>query len=480
METLYSQRLNEHVEHLARHAFRGEVWEKAVIFLRQAGVKSFARSANREAATNFEHALTALARVPKTRDTLEQSIDVSLALRNALWPLGEFEAGVRYLREAEQLANELADHKRLSWIAAYPSEHTRQTGHAPSAPAFAERALAVAELADDQQLRVAANYYLGSSYFAAGDYLRTDEVFAKILQLLEGDRFRERCGLAGFPAVMSRAFWTLALTERGEFDDALLRVQEAVRLAEALDHPYSLIFTLRSFAYLHGSRGNLNHAVSLAERSLSLSHERGISQLWPDVAAVVGHLYALSGRTTDAISLLREALTTMEARGHIQWRSPLIMHLGEAYLLDGKIEDASRTATQGLTLSRKHGHRGSEAWTLRLLGEIALRQDTSDLAAAEAHYCAALTLASELGMYPLVAHCHFGLATVHQRVGKRRREGLEHLTTSTRIYRELDMPHWLKKVELISGRSIGMDESTPKKRSRPTKQNKRSKKLPTI
>jgi tetratricopeptide (TPR) repeat protein len=411
---------------------------------------------------------------------LEQSIDVSLALRNALWPLGEFEAGLRYLREAEQLANELADHKRLGWIAAYQSEHTRQTGHAPSAPAFAERALAVAELADDLPLRVAANYYLGSSYFAAGDYLKTDEFFSRILELLEGDRFRERCGLAGFPAVMSRAFWALALAERGEFDDALLRVQEAVRLAEALDHPYSLIFTLRSFAYLHGTRGDLDHAVPLAERSLSLSHERGISQLGPDVADVLGHLYALSGRTADALSLLREALTTMEAKRHIQWRSPLIMHLGEAFLLDGKMEDASRTATQGLTLSRKHGHRGSEAWTLRLLGEIALRQDPSDLAAAEAHYRAALTLASELGMYPLVAHCHFSLGKVYQRVGKRQRKALEHLTTATRIYHKLDMPHWLKKVELSSGVSIRTGESIPKQRSKPTKQNKRSKKQPTI
>jgi class 3 adenylate cyclase/tetratricopeptide (TPR) repeat protein len=476
METLYSQRLNEHVEHLARHAFRGEVWEKAVIFLRQAGVKSFARSANREAATYFENALTALDHFPKTRETLEQGIDVRLALRNALWPLGEFEAGFGYLREAEQLANELADHRRLGWITAYQSEHTRQTGHAPSAPAFAERALAVAELADDLPLRVASNYYLGTAYFAAGEYLRTDEFFSKILQLLEGDRFRERCGLAGFPAVMSRGFWTLALTERGEFDHALLRVQEGIKLAEALDHPYSLIFTLRSFAYLHGSRGNLDHAVPLAERSLALSHERGISQLWPDVADVLGHLYALSGRTADALSLLREALTIMEAKGHIQWRSPLIAHLGEAYLLDGKMEDASRTAMQGLILSRKHGHRGSEAWTLRLLGEIALRQEPPDVAATEAHYRSALTLASELGMHPLVAHCHLGLATMYRRSGKRQRESLEHLAISTKIYRQLNMPFWVEKVESMSGVSIRTRESGPKKRSGPTKRSKSSKK----
>ena len=58
---------------------------------------------------------------------------------------------------------------------------------------------------------------LCTAYFVAGDYRRVDEFFERILQLLTGDRFRERCGLAGFPAAMSRFFWALALAERGEF-----------------------------------------------------------------------------------------------------------------------------------------------------------------------------------------------------------------------------------------------------------------------
>jgi class 3 adenylate cyclase len=67
IEALYPERLTEHVEQLAHHAFRGEMWEKAVTYLRQAGAKAFARSANREAATDFEQVLTALTHFPKTR-----------------------------------------------------------------------------------------------------------------------------------------------------------------------------------------------------------------------------------------------------------------------------------------------------------------------------------------------------------------------------------------------------------------------------
>ena len=64
IETLHAERLTEHVERLAHHAFRGELWDKALAYLRQAGMKAFGRSANREAVAGFEQALAALAHLP--------------------------------------------------------------------------------------------------------------------------------------------------------------------------------------------------------------------------------------------------------------------------------------------------------------------------------------------------------------------------------------------------------------------------------
>jgi predicted ATPase len=89
LEALTEDRLNEQVERLAHHALRGEVWAKALAYCRQAGEKSLARSAYREAAGYFEQALSALAHLPETRDTREQAIDLRFALRNALGPSGD-------------------------------------------------------------------------------------------------------------------------------------------------------------------------------------------------------------------------------------------------------------------------------------------------------------------------------------------------------------------------------------------------------
>jgi class 3 adenylate cyclase/tetratricopeptide (TPR) repeat protein len=446
IERLYPSRLTEHVERLAHHALRGEMWDRAVSYLRQAGAKAFARSANQEAVAHFEQALAALTHLPETRETLDQGVDLRLALRNALWPLGRFEIGFGHLRDAEHLAEKLGDQRRLGWIAAYSAEHTRMTGHAAEAPAFAERALRIGERFEDLALRVAANYYLGTTYFVAGEYRRTDEFFSRILQLLGGDRFRERCGLAGFPVVMSRFFWVLALAERGDFKRGMSEGREAIRLAEMLDHPYSLVCALRGLGRVYGARGDLDDAIGLTERGLALAHERHLPQFFGEVAAQLGYLYTLSGRVPEGVAVLEEALAAMEAMGMVQWRTPLLVHLGETYRLAGRREDALALTERGLSLARDRGHRGSEAWARRLLGEIVSHADHPDAAAAEAHYGAARALASELGMRPLVAHCHLGLGKLCQRTGKRE-QAQEHLTIATTMYREMGMGFWREQAE---------------------------------
>ena len=59
--------LAEQVERLAHHAVRGELWEKAVEYLHQAGKKAAARSATQEAIAYFEQALDAIKHLPESR-----------------------------------------------------------------------------------------------------------------------------------------------------------------------------------------------------------------------------------------------------------------------------------------------------------------------------------------------------------------------------------------------------------------------------
>jgi hypothetical protein len=129
-----------------------------------------------------------------------------------------------------------------------------------------------------------------------------------------------------------------------------------------------------------------------------------------------------------------------------QFSSLVLRHLGEASLLADRLDEAAEFAGQVLTLARERGQRSNEAWTLRLLGEIASHRDPPDVVQAEHDYGEALSLATELGMRPLVAHCHLGLGNLYRRTGDHAKAH-EHLTTATAMYREMGMAFWLTKAE---------------------------------
>ncbi len=446
IERLYPERLAEHVEQLAYHAFGGDLWEKAVAYLRQAGVKAFARSSNREALAYLEQALTALSHLPETHETRKQAIDIRVDLRNALYPLAEYGRIEGYLREAEYLARALGDQRRLGWALAYTSSLYLTTGgHAAEARTLGQRADAIAEALGDAPLHIAAQYYVAWACYISGDYRRTDEICRNMMRSLQGDRARERFGVV-FPAIQSRVYLARTLAECGAFDEGDLHGQEAIDMAEAVDHPFSLSWACLGLAHVHSIRGEQSEAARLLERAVAQCRDWNIGVLTPIVTALMGYVYAWSGRVGEGVSWLQQALMAYESSGMEHFYSISVVQLGEAYLLAARVEDAHACADRAVRLARRRGERGFEAWALRLLGDIASRQDRPDVVAAEAHYGAAMALTSELGMHPLAAHCHLGIGKLYRRPGKRE-QGRKHLTTATAMYREMNMSFWLQKAE---------------------------------
>ena len=450
IERLYPDRLAEHVERLAHHALRGEVWEKAVRCLRQAGAKAFARSANREAVAYFEQALAALKHLPETREIVEQAVDLRFELRNSLYPLGEVEKGLQYLREAEGLSKALDDPRRLGWVSVYMTQYLWVTGHSKESRPLGQSALAIAETLKDLPLQVAANFYLGVGWLSAGDYGRAEDLLRKIVQSVDGERSRERCGLPGFPAVMSRSWLAFSLAEHGEFDKGIAYGREGIRFAEALDHPFSLAHVCYDLGYLYSVKGEISDAVRLLERALGLSRDSNLTFLLPIIAGFLGHVHTLSGRIAEGLPLLDEALKTLESIGLGFIRSLLVVQLGRASLFADRLEDARALALRALTLTRERGERGYEARALHLLGEIALHPDAPDIETAGGHYRQALVLAGELGMRPLIAHCHLGLGRLYRRV-RHEDATRHHLATAATMYIEMDMGSWVPQAETELG-----------------------------
>jgi tetratricopeptide (TPR) repeat protein len=170
----------------------------------------------------------------------------------------------------------------------------------------------------------------------------------------------------------------------------------------------------------------------------------------PAVASELGYAYTLSGRVAEALPLLEQAVERGDVMRLVLNQSHRVAWLSEAYLRAGRVDDALGLAGRALDLARAHKERGSQAWALRLLGEIVSRRDPLDTETAEGHYSQALALATELEMRPLVAHCHVGLGKLDRRTGDPAK-AQEHLTTAATMYREMGMNFWLEKTDAEMG-----------------------------
>ncbi|MGI8423529.1 MAG: AAA family ATPase [Chloroflexota bacterium] len=446
IERLHPDRLAQQIERLAHHAFRGEAWDKAVTYLRQAGTKAFTRSANRESVQYLEQALNCLDHLPEDGDTLAQAIDLRIELRHALWPLGEVGRILHYLQKAETLAETLADQRRLARVLSVMGYSFWMLGDHDRVVASNRRALTIATSLGDFALEAAANFALGLAWHGLGEYPRAIGSLERNVASLQGERMYGRFGTAGVTSVLSIMALAWCHAELGAFAAGTTSGEEALRIANARDDKLSLMFADLGVGQLYLVQGDLARAIPRLEHGLTICQTWDIPSWLPWLASRLGAAYTLAGRVAEGLPLLEQSVEQAASMGWKADASSLAARLSEAYLEAGRAQDASALAARAIDLAVEHRGRGDQAWALRLCGEIASRRDAPDLDQTEDQYRRALVLAEELGMRPLLAHCHLGLGKLYRRVGDRAKAE-EHLTTAAAMYREMDMRFWLGHAE---------------------------------
>jgi class 3 adenylate cyclase/tetratricopeptide (TPR) repeat protein len=442
LEALAGERVAEQVERLAHHALRGEVWDKALAYCRQAGEKAMARPAYREAVGSFEQALRALQYLRETRDTREQAIDLRLTLRTALFPSGDLGRILACLREAEALAEALDDPRRLGQVSVSLAPYFYFRGAYDQAITAAQRALALATAGGEDVLHARANYYLGLAYHAQGDYRQAIDCLRQTVASLEGARRHERFGQVFLPAVASRAWLATCHAELGMFAEGRALGEEGLWIVEAVDHPASLMLAYYGLGLLFLRQGDLPRALPRLERAVGICQDADLPFYFPWMASALGAAYTLCGRVTDAVVLLMQAMDQTSAMETVFIQALCRLALGEAHLLAGHLEEAHALADRALTLARAHQERGHQAYALHLLGNIAALREPPECDQAVAHYRQALTLADALGMRPLQAHSHLGLGTLYAKIGQRAPASAE-LSAAIDLYRAMAMTFWL-------------------------------------
>ena len=312
--------------------------------------------------------------------------------------------------------------------------------------AAAQRALALATASEEVVPHALANYYLGRAYEAQGDYRRAIDCLTQTAASLEGARRRERFGQATVPAASARAWLAWCHAELGTFAEGRALGEEGLRIAEAVDHPASLLIASWGSGLLALRQGDLLRALPLLEQAMGVCQDADLPLYFPRIAAPLGAAYTLGGRVADTVALLTQALEPTTATEMVYFQVFCHLSLGEAQMLAGHLEEAHALAEHALALARERQEQGHQAYALRLLGEIAARHEPPESDQAGDHYRQALALAEELGMRPLVAHCHLGLGKLYAKIG-RRAEARTELSAAIELYRAMEMTFWLPQAE---------------------------------
>ena len=302
--------------------------------------------------------------------------------------------------------------------------------------------MAIADERADLPLQVMSHFFLGLAYAYACRFRESIELLSWNIDRLQGEAIYERFGEPGLPAVFSRSYLVRALAELGQFSEGLARGDEAVRLSESTDLPFSLASSLEGLGYVRLRRGEIPQAIMLLERGHQICEQRQLHLSYYMVQAYLGYAYALAGRDAEAMPLLA-ASAAIDVGLHPALR---VTMQGEAHLLAGRLDLAQQCVERALVLAAVGEERGSRAWTLRLAAEVALAQGQDGAAPAAAHYQEALALAEEMEMRPLQAHCHLGLGKRYRQIG-RDDEARAELSTAVTMLRKMGMAHWVSQAE---------------------------------
>jgi class 3 adenylate cyclase/tetratricopeptide (TPR) repeat protein len=444
LEALVGDWVAEQAERLAHHALRGELWVKAVTYCQQAGARAFDRAAWDKAAAAFEQALQALAYLPEDGDTRGLALELCLALGGALYALGEYGRCLALLGEAEARARALDDRARLGRVLARMSRVLRMTGDHDGAMAAGRQVRALAAALGDSALQREASYTLGLAYYAIGDFGRATELLRRNVEAADRES-----GTSGTDVpIRSQAWLGLTLSTLGAFAEGRRHGEEALRLATLEGRGNTPIIVHGCLGLLYLAQGDLEHASQMFDQGLALCRASGNRDWLPSIVAGLGHAYALQGRLAEGRVLLEEAISESIRMGALRDHSRWVAQFSEVCRLAGHGEEAWRHARQALDLARQHKERGNEALALHQLGVIHAHADPPDAEQAKAHYQQALALADELGMRPLMAHCHRGLGRLYHQTG-RGEEARAELSAAIALYRAMEMTFWLPEAEAM-------------------------------
>jgi predicted ATPase len=419
IEKLCSDRINEHVERLAQHAVRAQLWGKAIEYLHQAGKKAATRSATQESIGYFEQALEAVNHVSRERRTIEKTVDIRIDLGPGLMARSGFsapEVEQNYM-QARELCEKLGDAARLFPVLWGLALVHNVRGEPKKGRELGDELLKLAQRLDDPALILEAHHMQWTTSFNLGDWVAAKnhiESGRLLYNPQQHSRYAFQYG-GHDPGVCCDVHAALVLWHLGYPDQALQRSGEAISRAETLSQPFSLAQSWFWTAYLHQLRGERKAVERLTEMGMALATERKFARFMNLGIALRGWLAVKHGDVEEGIDQLRQALATQTFN---QEQQQSVAFLAEGYAKAGRIDQGLRVLEDAFVVASKTGMHTYEPELHRVKGHLLLTWGGADRREAEVCFQNAVKIARSQNAKSLELRAATSLAQLWQRQGK--------------------------------------------------------------
>jgi class 3 adenylate cyclase/predicted ATPase/energy-coupling factor transporter ATP-binding protein EcfA2 len=420
----FSETAETQPELVARHYTEAGLQAEALPYWHQAGQRAMARSAYAEALHHLTTGLEVLATVPETPTRHQHELDLLTALTVALGDTKGYAAPEleRVLARAETLAQQVGEPpQRFAVLYALWSFRNRRAEH-QAAQAVAEQLLDLAQRQHDPALLLGAYLALGITLGNLGAFAPARTHLEQGIALYDPQRHAPPHTTPGGRrnlGVSFRALVVEVLEALGYPDQAVQRSQEALTMAHALAHPYSLVMALRFSARLHAHRREWQTAQAHAEALLALATEHGFALYVALGAFFQGWARAAQGQGAEGIALMWQSLDASRATGTALGITEVLAQLAEAYGQVGQVEEGLHLLAEALAIVDTTGERFYEAELHRLRGELLLRHAVPEAQAAEGCFHEALAIARRQQATSWELRAATSLARLWQQQGKR-------------------------------------------------------------
>jgi DNA-binding SARP family transcriptional activator/predicted ATPase len=382
METLYGERLVEHVERLAHHAMRGELREKAVGYLRQAGANAFARCADTEALAYFTQALGLLETLAPGAERDREELAVRLAMSPPLMVRGW---GTAELKQNSERARSLAAKvgEPIHQFQALWAKWSSVRDNPSTALEVGRELLGLAERTGDRGLLLEGHHALWPVLLMLGEPTATRHHLEQGMALYDRAQHRSHAFVYGGhdPGTCCRryaswTFWILGYPAR-----ALEESLGALRLAEELAHAESIMQAHAWACFFRDLRREVDALQEHSRALITVGIEQGIPR-WRSWAAIFGGwVRAERGEGAAAIAQIRDWLEA-DGSGARHLEPYLRSILARACLKAEQPDEGLRVIDKALAGARTTGEVVWEPELHRLKGELRLATSPTDVAGA--------------------------------------------------------------------------------------------------